>query len=35
MTLLEVIDLAKISTINAMWEKKISELWAKVGAALA
>ena len=38
MTLLDVIDLDKIwtvnETVNSMWEKKIFEPWAKVGAAL-
>ena len=34
MTLLEVIDLDKILTVNSMWENKFFEPWAQVGAAL-
>ena len=34
MTLVDVIDLDKIWTVNSMWEKQIFELWVKVGAAL-
>ena len=34
MTLLDVIDLDKIWTVNSMWQKKFFEPWAKVGAAL-
>ena len=34
MTLLDVIDLNEILTVNSMWEKKFLEPWAKVGAAL-
>ena len=34
MTLLDVVDLDKISTVNSMWENEFLEPWAKVGAAL-
>ena len=34
MTLLDVIDLDEIATVNSMWEDKFFELWVKVGAAL-
>ena len=31
MTLLDVIDLDKILTVNSMWEKEFFEPWVKVG----
>ena len=34
MTLLDVIDLNKILTVNSMWEYKFFEPRAKVGATL-
>ena len=34
MTLLDVIDLDKIWTVNSMWENEFFEPRAKVGAAL-
>ena len=33
MTLLDVIDLDKIWTVNFIWENKFFEPWAKVGVA--
>ena len=35
MTLLDVMDLDKIWTVNSMGENKFFEEWAKVGATLA
>ena len=34
MTLLDVIDLDKILTVNSMWENKFFEPWVEVGVAL-
>ena len=34
MTLMDVIDLDEIVTVNSMWEIQIFEPWAKVGATL-
>ena len=34
MTMLDIIDLDEILTVNSVWENKFFEPWAKVGAAL-